>query len=188
MDFLKDPKKSNEKLKSFCETHEAIYKTENDYWSFRLFDVRDMKLDDDFHECTRAVFAIPEDKNEKLLLIKSHKRGWEFPGGHLTKEELLSKDLEKALKREVLEESGYEVSIKEICMIAIIHNKKPAINKDLNCPYPERSIMLYYRSEVGSEVGEIFEHEVEASGLFSKEEAKKLLTNRNTHIFSSLFE
>lgn len=188
MHFLADPHKSNEKLKAFSDSHQNIYETETDYWSFKLFDVRSMSLDDDFHECTRAVFSIPEDEAGKLLLIKSHKRGWEFPGGHLTKEELLSKDLERALKREVLEESGYEVSIKEICMIAIIHNKKPAMNKDLNCPYPERSIMLYYRSEVGEEVGQIFEHEVEASGLFTKEEAKKLLTRRNTHIFSSLFE
>ena len=79
MDFLTDPKKSNEKLKSFCETHEAYIKLRTIIGASGSL-MRDMKLDDDFHECTRAVFAIPEDKNEKLLLIKSHKRGWEFPG------------------------------------------------------------------------------------------------------------
>ena len=188
MEFIKDPKHNSDKLKKFSETNEVLYKTENDFWSFSLFDVRNKDLNDFFFEAARAVFAIPENDDGKLLLIKSHKRGWEFPGGHLTREELLAKDLKRALKREVLEESGYEIEIEKICTIAIIHNKKPAINKDLNCPYPERSVMLYYKSSVGAKTGEIFEHEVEDSQLFDKDEAKRLLKNRNTYIFTQLFE
>ena len=184
MEFLKDPERSNKKLKAFSESHDSIYSTENDYWSFKLFDVRNTPVDEEFHESTRAVFAVAENEAGQLLLIKSHKRGWEFPGGHLNREELLKKDLEKALKREVLEESGYEVSIGEICFLAIIHNKTPAVNKDLNCHYPERSVMLYFKGAVGDEVGKFFEHEVEESGLFSKMTAKKnLLSNRNIKIF-----
>ena len=48
--------------------------------------------------------------------------------------------------------------------------------------------MLYYKSSVGAKTGEIFEYEVEDSQLFDKDEAKRLLKNRNTYIFTQLFE
>ena len=59
-----------------------------------------------------AVMGIVRDR-EDILLIKSPMRGWEPPGGQVEKGE----DLISALKREILEESGLEVSVNELLAV-----------------------------------------------------------------------
>jgi len=57
--------------------------------------------------------GIVRDKEGNILLVKSPMRGWEPPGGQVEKGE----DLLTALKREILEESGIEVSVNELLAI-----------------------------------------------------------------------
>lgn len=54
-----------------------------------------------------AVSGLISHPNGKVLLIRSPKRGWEFPGGQVEEGE----DLIEALQREIKEESGVNASI-----------------------------------------------------------------------------
>ena len=187
MHFLKTPNGTNEFLKNFALQNKAIYKTENNYWSFSLFDLRQHTANEYMLDAVRAVFAIPLTNSKELLLVNDKKRGWEFPGGHLSKEELLNMDLKAALERETLEESGYSITIGEPIVAAIIHNKESSINKDLNCPYPTRSVMLYFDAKVKDKVQDVSEPEILDSAIFDMKKSKELLTNRNSHIYNLLF-
>ena len=175
MKYLITQEETNSYIKEFSEKQKAFYFTENDYWSFSFFDLRDIEYKKHLFDAVRAVFAICEDENNNLLLVNDKKRGWEFPGGHLNKEELLKRDLNAALTREVLEESGYDINIKTPILAAIIHNKKPAINKDLDCPYPERSVMMYYSGDIKNKISEVNDEEIMESEIFSYEKLKNFL-------------
>ncbi len=54
-----------------------------------------------------AVSGLISHPNGKILLIRSPRRGWEFPGGQVEKGE----NLIEALQREIQEESGVTASI-----------------------------------------------------------------------------
>ncbi len=54
-----------------------------------------------------AVSGLISHPNGKILLIRSPRRGWEFPGGQVEKGE----NLIEALQREIQEESGVTTSI-----------------------------------------------------------------------------
>ena len=52
-----------------------------------------------------AVCGLISHPNGKILLIRSPRRGWEFPGGQVEEGE----NLIEALQREIIEESGVTV-------------------------------------------------------------------------------
>ena len=54
-----------------------------------------------------AVSGLIRHPNGKILLIRSPRRGWEFPGGQVEEGE----NLIEALRREIQEESGVTASI-----------------------------------------------------------------------------
>ena len=54
-----------------------------------------------------AVSGLVRHPNGKILLIRSPRRGWEFPGGQVEEGE----NLIEALQREIQEESGVTVSV-----------------------------------------------------------------------------
>lgn len=54
-----------------------------------------------------ATASLVLNKEGKVLLVKTEKRGWEIPGGQVEEGE----DILSALKREVLEESGVSINI-----------------------------------------------------------------------------
>lgn len=54
-----------------------------------------------------AVAALVTDKQGRILMIRSPRRGWEFPGGQVEEGE----DLIAALQREVREETGVQVEV-----------------------------------------------------------------------------
>lgn len=54
-----------------------------------------------------ATASLVLNKEGKILLVKTERRGWEMPGGQVEEGE----DVLSALKREVLEESGVSINI-----------------------------------------------------------------------------
>jgi len=66
----------------------------------------------------------------EILLIKSPRRGWEYPGGMVEPGETF----EEALKREVKEETGVDVEITGF--IGLCKNiEKDIVNLDFSCKY-----------------------------------------------------
>ena len=73
-------------------------------------------------------------------------------------------------------------------MLQLFTIKSYTINKDLDCPYPERSVMMYYSGDIKNKISEVNDEEIMESEIFSYEKAKELLVNRNSHIFKLLFD
>jgi len=72
---------------------------------------------------------VTNEKNE-VLLVKSPKRGWEFPGGMVEPGE----SLQEALIREIFEESGIHATVTGF--IGIYKNiKSDIVNIDFCCKY-----------------------------------------------------
>ena len=71
-----------------------------------------------------AVGGLVVDKNDKVLLVKSPRRGWEFPGGQVEAGESLS----QALIREIEEESGITAKARNIVGIYSNTSKKKGYN------------------------------------------------------------
>lgn len=66
-----------------------------------------------------AVSALIVHPDGRILLIKSPRRGWEFPGGQVEEGE----NLIEALKREIKEEAGVEVEVGRLA--GVYSNIKP---------------------------------------------------------------
>ena len=66
-----------------------------------------------------AVSALITHPDGRILLIKSPRRGWEFPGGQVEEGE----NLIEALKREIREEAGVEVAVGQLA--GVYSNIKP---------------------------------------------------------------
>ena len=76
-----------------------------------------------------AAGLVTNQKNE-VLLVKSPRRGWEFPGGMVEQGETL----QEALIREIFEESGIHVTITGF--IGVYKNvEKDIVNLDFCCKY-----------------------------------------------------
>lgn len=75
-----------------------------------------------------SVAALVTNDDNEILLIKSPRRGWEYPGGMVDPGETF----EEALLREIKEESGIDVEI--IGFIGICKNiEKDVVNIDFAC-------------------------------------------------------
>ena len=57
-----------------------------------------------------------EDGRGNLLLVKTHHRGWDAPGGQVE----MGENLEEGLLREILEESGISASVR--CLVGVYSN------------------------------------------------------------------
>ncbi|MDX5475664.1 MAG: NUDIX hydrolase [Bacillaceae bacterium] len=58
--------------------------------------------------------AVVINIENKILLKKDPKRGWELPGGHVEKEETV----ENAVIREVKEETGIDIRVEKFCGVS----------------------------------------------------------------------
>lgn len=77
-----------------------------------------------------SVAGLVTNENNEVLLVKSPKRGWEFPGGMVEPGE----SLQEALIREIFEESGIHVTITGF--IGVYKNiKMDIVNLDFCCKY-----------------------------------------------------
>lgn len=95
----------------------------------------------------------------QLLLVRTPRRGWEFPGGQVESGE----DLLATLRREVREECGCEVDIERL--VAVYSNVAP----------PEKVIFLFtgrHRAGVPRAGDETLD-----AGWFTPEEALRQVTN-----------
>ena len=63
-----------------------------------------------------AAAGYVEDKNGKLLLVKTHHRGWDTPGGQIE----IGESVEEGVLREIFEESGITATVR--CLIGIYSN------------------------------------------------------------------
>lgn len=63
-----------------------------------------------------VVGALVRDKEDRVLLIRHHRRGWEIPQGKVEEGE----DLLTALRREAMEEAGVEI---EPLSLVYVHSK-----------------------------------------------------------------
>ena len=77
-----------------------------------------------------SVAALVTNDNGEILLVKSPRRGWEYPGGMVEPGETF----QEALIREVREEAGVEVAITGF--IGLCKNvEKDIVNIDFSCRY-----------------------------------------------------
>lgn len=60
-----------------------------------------------------AACALVSNEAGEILLVKTKRRGWEFPGGQVEAGETLT----QALRREIVEESGVIAEIGRLCVI-----------------------------------------------------------------------
>lgn len=75
-----------------------------------------------------SVAALVQNEERNVLMIKSPRRGWEYPGGMVEPGETL----QAALKREIREEAGVEVEI--VGFVGICKNvEKDIVNIDFCC-------------------------------------------------------
>ncbi|MBL4937859.1 NUDIX hydrolase [Clostridium sp. YIM B02515] len=77
-----------------------------------------------------SVAGLVTNEKDEVLLVKSPRRGWEFPGGMVEPGE----SLQEALIREIFEESGIYVTITGF--IGVYKNiKSDIVNIDFCCKY-----------------------------------------------------
>jgi len=93
-----------------------------------------------------AVGGFVEDGLGNVLLVKTHKRGWEFPGGQVDAGE----SLEEALVREVREESGAEITVR--CLAGVYSNVRSYIAADGMTTVPTKLMLDFLCDYVGGEL------------------------------------
>lgn len=138
------------------------------------------KLDEDL--CT-AVFCIPIYKR-KLILVRQVDRGWEIPGGHIEDGE----DVGRALKRELLEESGAIVDNPKKFGHRVISPPAPIKNRatpNKMYPFPV-SYVPYYYSNVLDWIPNKLHNDILQASLVTFTEAKSLIDSPNNRLLDYL--
>ncbi|MEM5879644.1 MAG: NUDIX hydrolase [Candidatus Aenigmatarchaeota archaeon] len=97
--------------------------------------------------------------NKKILLVKENGGNWETPGGIVEDEE----KFEDALKREMLEETGYDIGVGNIIFITY----KKFSQKTCN-------LHIFYKILLKSKISEP-EKDIEGIKWFDIKELKKLI-------------
>lgn len=75
------------------------------------------------------------DKNGNILIVKTHNRGWDCTGGQVEEGE----NLEEAVLREILEESGIRAKVQ--CLCGIYSNVGKHLYYDGVTPVPTKVMM-----------------------------------------------
>lgn len=125
-----------------------------------------------------SVAGLVTNANDEILMIKSPRRGWEYPGGMVEPGETL----QEALIREIKEETGVDVEI--IGFIGICKNiEKDIVNIDFSCKYVKGELLT---SDESIEVRWIKRHEALEMVTFplTKKRLENMLSEDNkVHCF-----
>lgn len=116
--------------------------------------------------CGAIVYKFGEDGQPKLLLVKHRYGGhWAFPKGHVEAGE----DEFQTARREILEETGLRVRLREGFRESVEYSPKPNVMKEV----------VYFLGEAVD--GEEHKQEAEISDLkwLSVEEAERQVTHEN---------
>jgi len=80
----------------------------------------------------------------KLLMVYLDDRGWDFPGGHLEKDE----SPEECFKREAMEEAYVKGDCSYLGCLEIDHHENPVW--DENSPYPKVGYQVFYQMKINN--------------------------------------
>ncbi|SMF28836.1 8-oxo-dGTP pyrophosphatase MutT, NUDIX family [Pseudobacteriovorax antillogorgiicola] len=186
MDYVADPKKISKLLEVSFAKLTPVFEDDHETQTVRVYDVRGFTFDQTILKAVRSVFGLVQNRKEELLLVDHPKRGWEVCGGHLNAEEVVSTDIRSGLHREVLEESGHTVEDDSLAFLGHIHNKEEAINRELQCPYPQETVMAIFTCYAREKVSDELHDDIKQVGFFSKEEALSLVRSRNRALINAL--
>ena len=64
------------------------------------------------------------NENHEVLMVKTHRGGWEFPGGQVE----VGENVIDAVKREIMEEAGIDIEVGEVFCISSNTGKYPGYN------------------------------------------------------------
>jgi 8-oxo-dGTP diphosphatase len=116
-----------------------------------------------------AVGGLVTNHEGKVLLVKSPRRGWEFPGGVVE----VGEDLLSALKREVEEESGIIIEVKEL--VGVYSNTQMYVKEETGDFVPTKVIFGFLGKMVSGEL-RTSEESVEV-GWFERESVLDMITH-----------
>lgn len=81
-------------------------------------------------------------RNNKLLMVNLHDRGWDFPGGHIEKGETV----EMCFKREAMEEGYVEGDCTLLGSIEVNHSENSLWNE--SSLYPKVGFQVFYMMDI----------------------------------------
>jgi 8-oxo-dGTP diphosphatase len=98
-----------------------------------------------------TVYAVAFSGHRFLMVFNTKRNGWEMPGGHIE----IGESTEEAIKREFLEEAGYEIEIVDTmdlkdckvcaCLLLGKENNSPEMPSELFSDIPDK--LAFERSE-----------------------------------------
>lgn len=127
--------------------------------------------------CT-AAFCVVTYK-QQLLLVQNKHRDWELPGGHIDEGE----ELEKALMREALEESGAVIEDLTMFGYKVVLPSFPIPHRDKpgqSYPFP-RSYVPYFYTNVDEVLNTELAPDIKDRKLVGFAEAKRMLAPGHSH-------
>ena len=183
--YIKADKETDHKFLNFYTLHYEVIKDDNTKKDYSYFlasrntsedDLRIVKQDFDRADAVLIGAHLIKDNKLFLLLEKQYRPAlnhevYSFPAGLVDKED---KSIEDAAKRELKEETGYNLN--DIHMIVPPSPTSEGLSDECN------AVVLASLAEKGCDEKEEFE-DIQAK-LYSKEEVKKLLDDKNI-IFSN---
>jgi len=107
------------------------------------------------------------NENDEILMVKTHRSGWVFPGGQVE----VGENVIDAVKREIMEEAGVEVDVGEVFCISSNTGKRPGYNGVKEIP---TKIMLDFICKAKSGTPRPSDENTE-SAYFPKEKVLELI-------------